>query len=414
MSTTPSRKDTMARVTSFAKEHRNMSWANIRAAIGGFSEDELQVLVHLTPRFLECVLDVSSQIALHVYLRAEVWGDPFRTRFWLLNALEHFAHFLLTNRIDTYGIRILYRSVVEGAGMDVMACHVHACLARHVTSFTQEEALWSCRLLKPIVSDKSARPNVSDPKIFRGLASLAAGSDRVATAVLGVFLEGEIFSFADAFVMAEQSAHRLIGDFVGVSHLALHVPPGSPTHLVLSLRFLECLAGSVEWHPYLSEWVVALSRYNWPVIFGPLVANMLGTTSVHFVVALARAGGLERLVSAAYAHSTTTDPRGAPSEMVEYGREMWTLAMARLCSVWPSRVAATLHPSDDDAPPPSTTYECPITLQPCVRPAVASDGHTYERDALMRLLVESDVPVSPLTKAPLSLVAFDNFSIRSA
>ena len=44
--------------------------------------------------------------------------------------------------------------------------------------------------------------------------------------------------------------------------------------------------------------------------------------------------------------------------------------------------------------------ECPITLQPCAHPVVASDGHAYERDALLRHLVANG-PTSPLTRQPL-------------
>jgi hypothetical protein len=43
---------------------------------------------------------------------------------------------------------------------------------------------------------------------------------------------------------------------------------------------------------------------------------------------------------------------------------------------------------------------CPITLEVFDEPMVASDGHTYERRALLRLL-ETSKPVSPLTRVPL-------------
>jgi hypothetical protein len=44
---------------------------------------------------------------------------------------------------------------------------------------------------------------------------------------------------------------------------------------------------------------------------------------------------------------------------------------------------------------------CPITLCLMRDPVVASDGHTYERDALKRLLESSSLPTSPLTREKL-------------
>lgn len=49
----------------------------------------------------------------------------------------------------------------------------------------------------------------------------------------------------------------------------------------------------------------------------------------------------------------------------------------------------------DDAP------ECPITLERCVRPVIASDGFTYEQDAIMTLL--SRGMTSPMTREPLDI-----------
>ena len=42
-------------------------------------------------------------------------------------------------------------------------------------------------------------------------------------------------------------------------------------------------------------------------------------------------------------------------------------------------------------------FTCPISQELMVDPVVAPDGHTYEREALMRWLRISAVPRSPLT-----------------
>ena len=50
---------------------------------------------------------------------------------------------------------------------------------------------------------------------------------------------------------------------------------------------------------------------------------------------------------------------------------------------------------------------CPITLQPCVHPVVASDGHTYERDALLEHLARNGAR-SPVTREPLEYHLYAN------
>lgn len=57
-------------------------------------------------------------------------------------------------------------------------------------------------------------------------------------------------------------------------------------------------------------------------------------------------------------------------------------------------------PSWNDAQQVKTTeYTCPITLEPIVYSAIASDGHMYERAAILKQMVSKCI--SPLTREPL-------------
>ena len=76
---------------------------------------------------------------------------------------------------------------------------------------------------------------------------------------------------------------------------------------------------------------------------------------------------------------------------------------------WRERIDAVAFAIDTHTNPPYT-YECPITLSPVVHPCIASDGHTYEQDAIMRVLVD-DLP-SPMTRAPLDLQLVYNYGLR--
>lgn len=62
-----------------------------------------------------------------------------------------------------------------------------------------------------------------------------------------------------------------------------------------------------------------------------------------------------------------------------------------------------------------SSIRCPITLDPFIDPVIASDGHTYERSAIMQLFkLERSLRVSPLTREPFaSYNLIPNYSMRS-
>jgi hypothetical protein len=72
---------------------------------------------------------------------------------------------------------------------------------------------------------------------------------------------------------------------------------------------------------------------------------------------------------------------------------------------WPSECGEAAAPAR-----PRSRVCCPITLFECVRPVVASDGHTYERDALMHHLSENGM-TSPLTREALEYHLLDNRAV---
>ena len=67
----------------------------------------------------------------------------------------------------------------------------------------------------------------------------------------------------------------------------------------------------------------------------------------------------------------------------------------------PSAVAlypsVTIESSRGDEP----DYTCPITLESCAEPVVASDGHTYERMAIVRHMLAPGQTLSPMTRERL-------------
>lgn len=83
-------------------------------------------------------------------------------------------------------------------------------------------------------------------------------------------------------------------------------------------------------------------------------------------------------------------------------------ARKRLVQLWPERVCQAIGRAHVEGPA-VTAYECPISQMPCVDPVVASDGHTYERGFLLKIIV--DQQPSPLTRQPLHPFVIENLEL---
>lgn len=94
-------------------------------------------------------------------------------------------------------------------------------------------------------------------------------------------------------------------------------------------------------------------------------------------------------------------------------RRLHAKAGDALYALWPQRVHDAL-PRSTPAPPtaPTTSHECPITQEACVDPVVASDGHTYERDAILRYLLQRNT--SPMTREVIHDLVVPNHDLQRA
>lgn len=159
------------------------------------------------------------------------------------------------------------------------------------------------------------------------------------------------------------------------------------------------------------EWIARMLRYNvdlrteryvphtsklwrtgFPEYVGPILALLLDTSNVALVVRWDADGKLASLIHAARKFHTME----------------WRAVRGLLRHLVPARVRdacreAWVAPPDADR----SAFTCPITLERIVNPAVLSDGHTYERDAIMRHLASSGF-VSPLTRQRVAPYVFSN------
>lgn len=362
--------------------------------------EDAEARSHLTPTFLQRVFDVTDQQHLLAYLRGQVWNNAYRTHFWLHGPLHKFTlHLATTTRVDEHGLCIMQESVARGAEKPRMACSLHSCVACHLHTLSPTETTVLCELMCAIMENEDARGCLLEVDLLRSMTEKCQGDGDLLSKVLDVFLLGRVTDFPLAFLMAERTVHELLLHSTSAS-LWEKEDSADGSHLRKCLSFLETLAACVEWHAFLTEWVVALSLYGWPISFGRLVANMLSTPSVQLLLELKRRDKLALLIRAAHRYVTQTSDAS------------WCVSHRRLRTAWPTQFALVLNcPAANTVP--SSVHECPITLQKCANPVVASDGHTYERDALLRYMSDNVVAVSPMTKVQLMPMVFDNFAIRT-
>lgn len=154
------------------------------------------------------------------------------------------------------------------------------------------------------------------------------------------------------------------------------------------------------WHSLLCRKVTELLRGKTYIPFdlATFLCQLLqDTTSVELVVRLERAGVLSHLLEACQQYRLLEGEYESQSFV-------WTRVRTLLHDHWPSKVASSLDQmSDEESEEGTLELECPLTLAPCVHPVVASDGHVYERDAIVRYMASfaDDDARSPLTRQPL-------------
>ena len=88
----------------------------------------------------------------------------------------------------------------------------------------------------------------------------------------------------------------------------------------------------------------------------------------------------------------------------------WRVVRAHLRRHWPAKMEALIGP-DEGVRREARKECCPITHQPLVDAVVASDGHTYERDALLEHMARNGA-LSPMTREPLEYHLYPNRALR--
>lgn len=162
-----------------------------------------------------------------------------------------------------------------------------------------------------------------------------------------------------------------------------------------TVRFLcGCLIKDSVYGTWFMDSWIQLWRTGWPVSLGQLVACLTAPPSVEFIVKLEKQRRLGHLLRCCADH--------ADSDL------SWRAVREHIRCAWPERLCAAFNTAPDQTATCSAT--CPITLSEMVHPVVASDGNTYERDAIMEHLLRNG-PISPLTRQRITYHLVDNRAV---
>ncbi len=157
-------------------------------------------------------------------------------------------------------------------------------------------------------------------------------------------------------------------------------------------KLFTVLSKTDEWHRYIAFMAVSFVKHNLkPYECIHLIFALLDSESVLFLILLARSNLLEVFREGVGTLGT-----------LRHDGTSWMDVYHMTNRKWPNLSTDIESSFEDDE------ETCPITLCSFVNPVVASDGHTYERSALLRHLAENGM-TSPITKQPLTFSLYDNW-----
>ena len=180
-----------------------------------------------------------------------------------------------------------------------------------------------------------------------------------------------------------------------VSLIMLTVQSSRPSSLVIdALERMLRRNSDLRTERYVF-YTAQLWRTGWNVVLGPVLAHLLNTTDFAFVIELEHINKLSSLILCAHTHASLE----------------WRAVRASLRYIVPARVCETLHETRRE-PQVSTSSSCtcPITLHAIENPVILSDGHTYERDAIMRHFASKGF-VSPMTRQSVTCHVVPNRAV---
>ena len=313
-----------------------------------------------------------SKEDVYRFLDEQVWSHAHRRAFFLQYPLrEVLSTYLSSTALDVDDIHFVVKAIRYGAEVGRMASHIFPAIVNTLAHSDFAHVKAACALLRVFSGFEEWVECMFDPKIFQAIANtnyfaevlsdVSAFTLRVSREPLGALVVAPV-------VM------RMLG-MVGSCCV-------KDSHAEVVYDLLTALYDFPEWHVDVAKATtrrMALSQWV-PPSSTTLLRAMLRTSCVLCVVVLYTEDLLE----------STRAVLRERSDLVT-----WKLLEAQ----WPSKEA------EQEAA--VGRVECPITLHRCRRPVLASDGHTYERVAILTHMARIGF-TSPMTTEPLLPYLYPN------
>jgi len=333
------------------------------------------------------------------FVKRHVFDDKIRIIFWCGVPYSHFLPSLLHRLFCMNSLRLVTVSLLHGGSPRETALCISSSmcrLANSATKFTNGDCVKSlCAIINGL--------------LFTGLVGPCT-----LTNVANLFTTNPQYAMS-TFVLSQTTDIHVLLPVVTRAFELVNVARGDEEDeevscLNLSIVLLARISTEPSWSIFVSVYFVDIlenayfaerSIYH----FAPLILAIIGSDAVvTFLVGLYKRAIFSRFVSSARQNSTTHT-----NKRIDHGTS-WQQICVIVRATWPAKVGDTfdalkLHPPKTC----TTSVICPITQEKIRSPVVASDGHTYERDAIMEVLCTSTI--SPLTREPLRLFLFENHAI---
>ena len=325
-------------------------------------------------------LSTLHEIALYFYVDQHVWPSKVRTAFFLEQPLEEALYRIqTTDGWEVFKDRAVYGFLTTALHRGALARKVFTAVSTKVIDATQDTPC--IRLLLEFVltvldMDPSMAPALNDCQFFSHL------------------VKRRDFPTLLSFLVSLAKYDSLQSHFPAILYKCITFLRSGATEPEVrrnSLRLLESFTST--WYSVVARVIANVSQKEWRTDMGRLLKQMLTSNSVELVLLLEGVQQLSSLIFFALRKTAEED---------------WTEVLGRLRVHWPQRVAEVLN---EPAPIQRITdVTCPITLAECVYPVVASDGHTYERDALLEHM-RVHGPTSPITRCVITYHLFPNRAV---
>lgn len=337
----------------------------------------------------------------YCYVEQKVLTVPARAAFYaqapfdeLVLRLRACPHDLLSP--DSHVFPCIFGALTAGASVSRLACGLLPTLTKIVSATAQLRDL--VKLMSIFAVDDASRPMLHDSDLFFGLSRRVHDDDDDGTVlqqIVHLTTCSCIYDTLDIVApIVDQCAIFLDRILVGCVDI--------PTRALPALDILERCAYKLAWRARLVPYILILSRHGWLAsAFGILLSHMLSDASVELVLRLHVAMRLDALVFACERH------------IVEASMHQlsWRTVRGHLRRQWPNIIKK--HVTNTTT---SIVCTCPITHDACRHPVVSSDGHTYERDALLTHMTHSmkqnnGVALSPMTREVLDWNLYENRAV---